>query len=235
MNKGIFYGIGLGPGDPELITVKGLNALKKSDIVFTVKSQQSNRSISGAIIDYHNISGLEKNELLFAMTKNREERNNMIKQNAKIILTELEKGKNCAFATIGDPMTYSTYGYIKKEIQKLNPDITVITIPGVNSWSALAAANDTILVEDKECLCIVPSYDEENIVNPKHKKHTTVYLKTYKTGKSIVKKLSDSNRTSLYGSNIGLENEFITTEPDQVLKRNNEYLSLIISRSKNKK
>jgi precorrin-2/cobalt-factor-2 C20-methyltransferase len=232
MDKGTFYGIGLGPGDPELITVKGLNALKKSDIVFTVKSRQSSRSISGAIIDYHNIPGIEKRELVFAMTKNLDDRNSMIKNNAEIILAELEKGKNCAFATIGDPMTYSTYGYIKKEIQKLNPDITVITIPGVNSWSALAAASDTILVEDKESLCIVPSYDEENIGSPKHKNSTTVYLKTYKTAKSMVRKLTEAGNDILYGSNIGLENEFITTEPAEVIKRDNEYLSLIISRSK---
>jgi len=230
MKEGKFYGIGLGPGEPDLITVKALKALADSDIVFTVKSRQSSRSISGAIIDYHEIKA-EKRELLFAMTKNREDRENMIRKNAKAILAELEKGLNCSFATIGDPMTYSTYSYIKKEINRLNPAICVETIPGVNSWSALAAASDTILVEDKECLCIVPSYEEPENISPQKCAGTTVYLKTYNTGKDIIENLSESGKEILYGSNIGLEDEFITTNPDEAAAKEKAYLSLIISRS----
>jgi len=95
---GKFYGVGTGPGDPELITLKAVRILQDSDVVFTAVSRQSERSVSGRVVD--NLDGIiaERIELIFAMTKNWDDRLQLIRNNAKLISEELLQGKSCTFA-----------------------------------------------------------------------------------------------------------------------------------------
>jgi precorrin-2/cobalt-factor-2 C20-methyltransferase len=228
MQRGKLYGVGVGPGDLELITLKAVRILKDADLIFTAVSRQSDRSVSGRVVDSLDGITAERMELVFAMTKSWDDRMTLIKKNAQIILCKLEQGKNCAFTTIGDPLTYSTYGYLMKELQQLAPDIEIITIPGVNSWSALAAASNTILVEDKERLCIVPSYSP--VAEKEALKHaeTVVFLKTYNSRNNILDNLDNIENNILYGSNLGLDEQFISNDIEQVRQRGKEYLSMLI-------
>lgn len=230
MKPGIFFGIGVGPGDPGLITVKALELLKLVDVIFTVSSRQSDRSVSAAVIDsIEGTSGKQK-QLIFAMTKDWKDRMNLIRKNAQIILEDLRLGKDCVFATIGDPLTYSTYGYLMKELLRLEPELKVKTIPGVNSWSALAAESNTILVEDKEKLCIVPSYSEVAEKEALQNADTVVFLKTYKSRNDIVNNLKKDipEASVLYGANLGMEKQFISTDFDKITAHDREYLSMLI-------
>ncbi|HJO95610.1 MAG TPA: precorrin-2 C(20)-methyltransferase [Victivallales bacterium] len=238
MKTGIFYGIGVGPGDPELITVKAINILEKVDIIFHAVSRQSTQSTSGSVIDSLDNISAERQELIFAMTKNSSDKKKYIAKNTGYIHKKLKSGLNCAFTTIGDPLTYSTYGYIIKELIKLDPELEIKTIPGVNSWSALCAASNTILTEDQEQLCIIPSY-----VNPKddrfdnilQDRQSTVFLKTYRTRNNIIEKIRKQSQefSITYGSNIGCENQFISNDLEEILPRDNEYLSMLIVKKKN--
>ena len=230
MKLGRFFGIGVGPGDPGLITLKAVEILKQANVIFTVTSRQSKRSISGAVVNsIEGISG-EQKQLTFAMTNDWEDRMNLIRKNAQIILDELKQKKDCVFATIGDPLTYSTYGYLMKELLRLEPKLVIKTVPGVNSWSALAAESNTILVEDEEKLCIVPSYNKVAEKEALENADTVVFLKTYNSRNNIVNNIKKNlAKTSvLYGANLGMKEQFISMDSDEIIKHNQEYLSMLI-------
>jgi precorrin-2/cobalt-factor-2 C20-methyltransferase len=238
MNKqfGKLYGLGLGPGDPELLTIKALRILQEVDIIFTAVSKQSSNSVSSRIIRELPDIKAEKVELVFAM-RNTQSRAKMISENTEIILSYIAAGKTCAYTTIGDPLTYSTFGYIMKEINQHNNLIEIEVVPGVNSWSALAAQTKTILVEDLEALKIIPAYyhDAPNINTDNDSLETKVYLKTYRSKNILLEKLQSKNKSVLYGSNIGLEKEFITTDIETVKARDDEYLSMMIVKNEENK
>ena len=220
----------MGPGDPGLITVKALEILKSADVVFTAVSRGSDRSVSAAVVDaYPEIKG-EKVELVFSMTTEKDIRAGMIKDNARRVMSELEKGRNCAFATIGDPLTYSTFGYLLKEIA--SPEQSVLVVPGVNAWSALAAESRTVLVEDLEKLSIVPSYKKMNQDEILDASDTVVFLKVYRQKDALLDQIEKAGGKVIYGSNLGLENEFISDDIEEIRKRDDEYLSMIISSGK---
>ena len=238
---GSFSGVGVGPGDLELITLKAVRVLQNSDVIFHAVSRQSSRSVSGNVVDSLDDITAERVELIFTMRN--DSRFKQIHDNAKIILNYLLQGKNCTFATIGDPLTYSTYGYIIDELKNmvatLEEKLSITTVPGVNSWSAVAAAENKVLVKDKERLCIIPDYegtdgfDKELLENI----DTAVILKTFKSRNAIIEQLQNysSELDLTYAANIGLENQFVGTDLNEVLKRNFEYLSLLISRKNHEK
>ncbi|MCK5845067.1 MAG: precorrin-2 C(20)-methyltransferase [Victivallales bacterium] len=232
MSAGKFFGVGLGPGDPELVTLKALRVLREADVVFTVVSVNGGRGISGRVID--SLDGIEgeRRELIFSMSNDWDERMSVIRENAKVILVELEKGRNCVFTTIGDSLTYSTYGYVLKGILAMAPETRVESVPGVNSWSALAAASNTVLVEDKEKLCIVPSHSGAVAEEALEHADTVVFLKTYASRDALARELDDSGRDLLYGANLGLENEFISSKVDEISDREKEYLSMLVARKR---
>ena len=232
---GNFFGVSLGPGDPELVTIKALKILQKVDCIFTVVSRQSARSVSGSIIDSLDGITAERIELVFAMRDNQDDKSSRISENISLILDKLRSGNSCAFTTIGDALTYSTYGYIMSEIRRQAPDIKIETVPGVNSWSMLAAEANRVLVEDREVLSVVPSFAEEeqervlgNI------KDTAVLLKTYNTRDALITELAKNGDDFLYGSNLGMDNEFISSDADAILGRDREYLSMLIVKKSKK-
>ena len=231
MKKGILYGVGVGPGDLDLITIKAVKVLQKADIIFTVVSRQSEVSISGRVVENLDNIAAERIPLTFAMTKDWDDRMKLIKENSKIVLKRLQEGKSCAFTTIGDPLTYSTYGYLMKEIHKLDPEIEIKTIPGVNSWSSLAAASNMILVEDKEKLTIVPSYSEVSPTEALQNSDTVVFLKTYNSRNTIMEDIDSDSYQILYGSNIGMDKEYISTDKTEITAHGKEYLSMVIAKN----
>ena len=232
MKLGKLYGVGVGPGEPDLITLKALKTLQKSDMIFYVVSRQSESSVSGNVIDKMENISAECVKLVFAMKVDKNDREALVKENAERILEELRKGKNCSFATIGDPLTYSTFGYIMKEILSEEPDVEMEIIPGINSWSALASKKSKIMVEDKEVLSIVPCFEEKDVEQYVNESDTNVFLKVFRQKNNVVEQLRDLNVDILYGANIGLENEFISDDPDEIIEQDNHYLSMIIAKRK---
>lgn len=228
--KGICYGVGIGPGDPSLLTLKAVSVFKSVDLIFTVTGKNSKRSISQNVVDA--IEGLETKcqPLIFSMSTDLDLRQAVVRENAVIILKALQAGKNCAFATLGDVLTYSTFGYIMKVIQEEDPEIVFEMIPGVTSYNTFAARAGKILVEDLEHLKIIPGFDAKQMdqiqVQPNE---PTVIMKTYKSRNALIEKFSDEKRYSLlYGAYLGMENEFISSDKEEILARPNDYLSMML-------
>lgn len=106
--KGIFYGIGVGPGDPELLTMRAINVLKEVDIIIAPKTEKKEDSVALEIARPYLKPDVEIVKQVFPMVVNFEQSPEAWEQNKAEILALLEQGKKVAFLTLGDPMFYSS-------------------------------------------------------------------------------------------------------------------------------
>ena len=154
MKYGTLYGIGVGPGDPELITLKALKTLGRVAVVFAAASSGNKYSLAVEIASPHLKEGVPVVHLGFPMTRDKMRLAEAWAENGEKVAETLKNGKDAAFITLGDPLTYSTFGYILETIRETYPDIPIKIIPGITSYQAGAAAAGHILVEGDESLVV---------------------------------------------------------------------------------
>ena len=230
---GTLYGIGVGPGDPELLTVKSARVLSEVDVVFAAASTKNDYSMAVNIAGPHIPKETTIRILQFPMTKDKEETRTAWKAHAETIIAELEQGKNAAFLTLGDPMTYSTYGYILKNIQEIAPRIPITTIPGITSYQAAAACINTPLVEGEECLLVISGVNGgDRLRQMTMKPEKVVFMKAYRNIKDINAALEGaSGFTRCVGvSNCSLPDQKIYPDTREFNDRSPEYWTLIIAK-----
>ena len=238
MNKtktGTLYGIGVGPGDPELITIKASKVLNKVDVVFAAASTKNSYSLAVSIARPHIHETTLVKKLSFPMTRNKKETERAWKDNARIIIKELELGKDVAFLSLGDCMTYSTYGYILEHIRKITFHVNVKTIPGITSYQAAASCLNMPLVEGEETLMVVSgARGGDHLRRLSIKPECVVFLKAYRNIQDIDSAL---NEFGLYNHSVGVLNcghpeEEIVTDIKELSKRQPNYWTLIIAKQK---
>ena len=160
--KGKLYGIGVGPGDTELLTLKAARILKTVPVIFTPKSSKEKDSIALSIVkpilkernDYKRLMLVTP---IFPMIENKDELEKIWTSASEMIAQYLNSGRDVAFITLGDPSVFSTYAYVQK---KLIEDYEIETVPGITSFTACAAARNKALVEQNQILTIVPKIDD---------------------------------------------------------------------------
>ena len=160
--KGKLYGIGVGPGDTELLTLKAARILKSVPVVFTPKSSKEKESIALSIVkpilkernDYKRLMLVTP---IFPMIEDKEELEKIWTSASEMIAQYLNSGRDVAFITLGDPSVFSTYAYVQK---RLIDDYEIETVPGITSFTACAAARNKALVEQNQILSIVPKIDD---------------------------------------------------------------------------
>jgi precorrin-2/cobalt-factor-2 C20-methyltransferase len=160
--KGKLIGIGVGPGDTELVTLKAAKVLKSVPVVFSPKSSKEKESIALSIVrpileerkDYKRLMIVEP---IFPMIENKKELEKIWASASELISQYLNTGRDVAFITLGDPSIFSTYSYVQK---KLIDKYEIETIPGITSFTACAAAKNKALVEQNDILTIVPKIDD---------------------------------------------------------------------------
>lgn len=126
----MLYGIGLGPGDPELLTVKAVNLLKKSDKVF-VPGEMAADLVRPYVTE-------EPEIMDFPMIRDKDELNRIWTENAEKVAEYARKG-DVAFCLIGDPNFFSTFTHLKKVVARIAPDVKFETVPGISSITSCAA------------------------------------------------------------------------------------------------
>ena len=143
--KGILYGVGVGPGDPELLTAKAIRLLRECDAVAAPKSADGRQTALDIASPY---IGQDKSILLFdmPMTHDRQARNASHDAAADALCALLDEGKTVVFLTLGDPTIYSTYWYVHKRVAARG--YAAELVPGVPSFCAAAAAMGRALCED---------------------------------------------------------------------------------------
>ncbi|MGQ9531954.1 MAG: precorrin-2 C(20)-methyltransferase [Desulfotomaculales bacterium] len=152
------YGLGVGPGDPELITLKALKILKEVPVILAPKSRQEGESLALEIVARvlgPAVADKETVELHFPMTRDPARLAGAWREAAGTAAGHLRRGRDVAFVTLGDPTFYSTYFLLLEELTRLVPEVTVVTVPGVTSVSACAARLNLPLVQGDESLAVV--------------------------------------------------------------------------------
>jgi len=230
---GILYGIGVGPGDPELITIKAVGILKQVDLVFAAASTKNNHSLAVDIARAHIPEKTPVQLLRFPMTRQKDEIRKAWKEHAQTIIAALDAGRNAAFLTLGDSMTYSTFGYISRYVQALAPHLEVQTVPGITSYQAAAARLNAPLVEGEESLMVVSGANGGNRLRDlSGKPENVVFLKAYRHVRDIRAAVDEiGTYTSCVGvKNCGHADEEIIPDLEELSAKRPNYWTLIIAK-----
>ena len=231
--KGILYGLGVGPGDPELITLKAARVLNSVDAVYAAASSKNSYSLAVSIARPHIPDLTPIHMLKFPMTSDGAEKKEAWTANARVLIDEMERGRKVAFITLGDSMTYSTYGYLLREVQRLAPRLPVISIPGITSYQAAAAGLNTPLVEGEESLLVLSGANGgDHLRRCVAVPDTVVFLKAYRNVDDIVDALTDAGRleSSVGVTRCSLPDQQVTRDVRTFADRRASYWTLILSK-----
>jgi precorrin-2/cobalt-factor-2 C20-methyltransferase len=234
--SGTLYGIGVGPGDPELITLKALKVLHRVPYIFAACSTKNTYSLALSIVRCHlNGAGIE--HLPFPMSKDPQVLQEAWESNARRVLEVLDAGSDAGFVTLGDPLTYSTFGYLLKTLKRQRPEVHIVTIPGITSYSAAAALTHIPLTEGEESFYLVSgALGAAKLKEIVEKSDNIVMLKTYRHFDEIYQALEEMNlldRTTCI-SRCGLDGETVVENLRALKGRDLPYLSMIIIKKKGK-
>ncbi len=209
-------GIGVGPGDPDLLTVKAVKAIQNADIIMCPASKQDRPSIALSVVE--SLIDKSKNQqiikLIFPMTKDRDVLEATWKKNAKIMAETVLSGKNVVYLTVGDPYLYSTWIYMHKDLTENYPDMQISVIPGIVSMFTFASKIGVSIAEGAEKVAIIPScYDLSSVKQIAKNSETLVFLKDGRYFDQVVDLLKESGFAddSIFaiGQDLGTENEII--------------------------
>ncbi|MBP9478850.1 MAG: precorrin-2 C(20)-methyltransferase [Sebaldella sp.] len=209
--RGKFFGIGVGVGDDENLTLKAIKTLSSVDIIILPEAKMSEGSTAFEIVKNHVKENIEKVFLEFPMSKDINLKRKFRKENADKINDFLDNGKNVAFLTIGDPMTYSTYTYVLEYIKE---DTKVETIAGINSFNSIAARVNIPLVIGDEDLKIISLNKNTDIYKEIENNDNVVFMKLSRNFERLKEAISNTGNSEnvILISNCGKENEEIYTD-----------------------
>ena len=222
---GKLYGVGVGPGDPELLTLKAVRVLREADVVLvpdSVKADKTALHIASAYLQNKTVETVTT-----PMVRDKAVVDAAYTAAADRICALLDQGRQVAFLTLGDPTVYSTYMYIHEKVLARGYDVEVV--PGVPSFCAAAARLNLSLCQGSEPLLIVPaSHGAEGLLDVKANK---VFMKA---GKSILELQSQLRDRGLLDhaamvENCSMENERVYPRFAD-LQEASGYFSLVIAK-----
>lgn len=243
--NGVFYGIGVGPGDPELLTLKAIRIMKECDMLAIAVSgsqvkepkrvqpfeqTEYKTSLQDCVayqIALAAVPELKVKELLLLpmpMIKDRQQLDQIHEADTVKVMEILNEGKSVAFITLGDPTIYSTVLYVHRRIQSMNYSTSLI--PGIPSFCAAAARLDMGLVENREELHIIPaSYEvDESLKLP----GTKVLMKAGKQIRQVKQLLKDDRYQVELVENCGMEQEKIYRNVNEIPETASYYSLMIV-------
>lgn len=232
---GTLHGIGVGPGDPDLMTLKACKVLSRVDVVFAAASSRNHHSLALEIARPHIPAATPVEMLPFPMTRDRRETVRAWEANARRIVAELAAGRDVAFLTLGDSLTYSTFGYLMDYVRRAAPAAEVRTVPGITSYQAAASRLNTTLVEGEGALMVLSgAMGGDRLRLLKEKPETVVFLKAYRNLGDICAALEESGE---YPYCVGVKNccqpnEEIVADLDELCRQKPDYWTLVIAKKK---
>ena len=227
--SGKLIGVGVGPGDPELLTIKGLRVLREADEVFVPVADTGEVGRAEATVREY-VDEERVTRLLFALSDDAEARERNWTNAAREVSEHLGAGKTCAFATIGDPNVYSTFTYLARTLREILPEVQVETVPGITAMQDLASRGGTVLLEGDERLALLPFTAGEAALREALAEFETVVC--YKGGGRLPEVLQVADEagrleSAVYGARLGIEGEEVF-EASEMVGREGTYLSTVI-------
>jgi precorrin-2/cobalt-factor-2 C20-methyltransferase len=230
---GTLYGVGVGPGDPELLTVKAYRRLKEADVIAYPKKQRGSKSYAQTIIEaYFNESEKEMLGLIFPMTKHEETLQTKWTEIVEKVYETLRTGKNVAFITEGDPLLYSTFIHLMRIMQERYPDVRIEVVPGISSVNAAAARLQLPLADGDEHIAIVPARDDYETMKKAIEEHDcVVFIKVAKVIDMMIRILRELDllHKASVVTKVTAEEE-IVWNVEQLEGAELEYLTLMVVR-----
>lgn len=206
---GKLYGIGVGPGDSDLLTIRAVKTLEKLDVLYTPQAKKGGYSTAMNIVSEYLRDDLVIKERHFPMNYRDDEKIEAWDIISNEIESDVKDGLNVGFITLGDPMIYSTYVYI---LERLIDRIEVKTIPGISSFVNISSSNNFPLAMDMESLAVVSCTDDiGRIVEYMDNFDCLVLMKVYKNFKDIVGLIIDKglNDKAIMVSNSSMASEVV--------------------------
>ena len=222
---GKLYGIGVGPGDPELMTIKAVKILKECDVI-AVPGKVPEETVAYRIA-VQVCPEIEKKRLIgiyMPMTKDKTMLEESHEAGVRMLREQLDAGKKTAFMTLGDPTVYSTYLYLHNQIRSAGYEAEIIS--GVPSFCAAAAKLHMSIGEKDEQIHVIPaSYQMEEALDLPG---TKILMKAGKKLPAVKKLLQDRNAEAVMVENCGMENERIYCETNQIPEDASYYTLLFV-------
>ena len=233
-HKGEIVAVSLGPGDPGLITVKGLKALENADRIYfpgSLFKDGRKDSYSLSILKHFHLDPGKLKGFYLQMSLERENIEKLYEATFEEIKTGYEAGQAIAIVSEGDTSTYSSFSYLLNHFQKAQ--LPVQLIPGITSYALAAACQQTPLCLQNEKLIILARVQSEEELQQCLVHYDTIVLMKIKSTLPLIFKALESEQVSIfYGERLGTDQEFTSKDPKEIKHRKVPYFALMIVRKK---
>lgn len=228
------YAVGVGPGDPELLTLRAVRILRDADVVVAPTGRAEAASYALGIVAGH----LDRSrqlilERVFPMTRDEDELQPLWEATAEEVADHVRAGRTVAFVTIGDPLLYSTFLHLLRVLRAAYPEIVVEIVPGITSVGAAAAAAGVPLAMAAECLAVLPATGEDvRLRQALADFDCVVLMKVSRVFDRIYALLVELGleRHAVFVRRVGSCEEELVTDLATLVGRPLDYLSLVIVR-----
>lgn len=232
---GRLVGVGVGPGSPDLLTVRALQALRRASCVVAPCTDVGAPGRAETIVR-EAAPDVSVERLVFVMAPEPKRRAGAIRAAVERIVALLDDGQEVAFVTLGDPNLYSTFSSVAARVAEERPGTPIVTVPGIMAFQELAARSGTVLTDEQQSFLVLPANSAETsapggtVAAALADESCTVVI--YKGGRQIVgvaERLRDADRLdgSVLGELLGLPGERIAPVAE-VADRPASYLSAVI-------
>jgi len=216
--SGILYAVGVGPGDPELLTLKAVKIMEKAEVIACPsKNNKPGVAFSIAVQACPFLTSKEILSLNFPM--NKENLSDAHKSAAETIIADLATGKDVAFLTLGDPCLYSTFSYISEMVKKAGYETQVIN--GIPSFCAAAAKTGLSIAEGDDAVLITAG-------EYKPFDGTLIIMKAGSKLKELKSQIQDCEKTAYLIENCGMQDEKIYSGLDAIPDKSGYFSILIV-------
>ena len=208
---GRLVGVGVGPGEPDLLTLRAVAALRRADRVLAPSTAVDAVGRAEAIVRQA-VPGLAVERVPFAMAPSRSARDRSVERAAVAVSAHLQKGEEVAWITLGDPLVYSTFSAVAAAVVKRRPATVVASVPGVMAFQALAARTGTVITDERDRLVVRTALDGEDLGRDLSDLDATVVI--YKGGRrlpELAQSAAEAGRagTAVAGELLGMPGERI--------------------------
>lgn len=231
--KGKLYGVGVGPGSSDLMTLRSVNILRTVDVIAIPQSSPHIKSVAWRIAE-KSVGPVENQErifLHFPMTRDPAVTKPAWAIAFQAIEDLLNQGKSVAFITEGDPLFYSTYIYLHTHAQEKWPDVELEVVPAVSSFTAVPSVIKTPIADGQERVAVIPaSYGLEDLPTVFKLFDTVILMKVSSVMPEVVKILDEHGLLdcSFYVSKATMEYQQIVKDIKSIQNDKCDYFSMIV-------
>jgi len=201
-------GVGVGPGDPELVTMRAVRVLREADRVLAPSSAVDAVGRAESIVRQA-CPTVVVERLAFEMGR----ADDSVRDAADVVVAGLDAGQRLAFVTLGDPNVYSTFSTLAGRVRELRPDARIGTVPGIMAFQELASRSGTVVLQNSDRLALITALDGPGALDGALEDPGQAVV-IYKGGRhlpAVAKRLAEAGRLdgAVVGELLGLPGERI--------------------------